>query len=63
MVLMLIDVRPAHFYSLARRKVFIELPEEAGTDKSKVGRLLRSMHGSRDAGVNCEFAICQLIAG
>ena len=30
-VLMLIDVRRAHFYGPARRKVFIELPEE-GTD-------------------------------
>ena len=43
-VLMMIDVRRAHFYSLARRKVFVELPEEAGTDKSKVGRLHKSMY-------------------
>ena len=50
-VLMLIDVRRAHFHSPARRKVFIVLPEEAGTDKSKVGRLPRSMHGCRDAGL------------
>ena len=33
----------------------------AGTDKSKVGRLLRSMYGCRDAGVNWEFAICQVM--
>ena len=58
---MLIDVRWAHFYSPARRKVFVELPEEAGTDKCKVGRLLRSTHGCRDAGVNREFAICQVM--
>ena len=36
-VVMLIDVRRAHFYSAARRKVFVELPAEACTDKSKVG--------------------------
>ena len=34
-VYMLVDVRKAYFYNLARRKEFIELPEEAGTDKSK----------------------------
>ena len=50
-VLMLMGVRRAHFHGAARRKVFVELPEEAGTDKSKVGRLLRSMYGCRDAGV------------
>ena len=37
-VLMLINVRWAHFYSPVRRKVLVELPEEASTDKSKVGR-------------------------
>ena len=58
MVLIVIDVRRAHFYSAARRKVFVELPVEACTDKSKVGRLLRSMYGCRDAGLNWEFAIC-----
>ena len=39
-VLMLIDVRWVHFYSSARRKMFVELLEEACTDKSKVGRSL-----------------------
>ena len=33
---MLIDVRRAHFYSPARRRVFVELLEEASTDKSKI---------------------------
>ena len=61
MVLMLIDVRRAHFCSAARRKVFVELPEEACTYKGKVGRLLRSTHGCRDAGVNREFEICQVM--
>ena len=48
-------------YSDAQRKVFVELPAEACTDKSKVGRLLRSMYGCRDALVNREFAICQVL--
>ena len=61
MLLILIDVRQTHFYSLARRRVFVELPEEAGSDKSKVGRLLGSMYGCRDSGVNWEFAICQVM--
>ena len=45
LVLMLIDVRWARFYRAAQRKVFVELPAEACTDKSKVGRLLRSTYG------------------
>ena len=54
-------MRRAHFYSAARRKVFVELPAEACTDKSKVGLLLGSMYGCRDAGVNWEFAICKVM--
>ena len=50
------------FDSAARRKVFVDLPAEACTDKSKVGPfLLRSMCGRRDAGVNWEFAICKVM--
>ena len=60
-VLMLIDVRRAPFYSAARRKVFVELPAEAGAGKGKVGRLLRRMYGCRDAGVYWEFAICEVM--
>ena len=60
-VLMLIDVRRAHFYSTARRKVFVQLPAEAGADESKVGRLLRSMYDCRDAGVNWEFEFCEVM--
>ena len=50
----------AHFCCLARRNLFVELLEEADTDNSEVGRLLRSMYGCRDAGVIWEFAICQV---
>ena len=40
-VLMQIDVRRGHFYSAARRRVSVELPAEACTEKSKVGLLLK----------------------
>ena len=56
-VLMLIDVCRAQFYSAARRKVFVELPAEASASKDKVGRLLRSVYDCRVAGVNWEFAL------
>ena len=60
-VLMLINVRRAHSYCAARRKVFVELPPEACTDKSKVGRFPRCVYGCRDAGVNWEFSICEVM--
>ena len=61
LVSMLTDVRWARFYRAAQRKVFVELPAEACTDKSKVGRLLRSTYGCWDTGVNWEFATCQVM--
>ena len=57
--LMLIDVRRP--ISAARRKTFVELPAEACTNKGKVGLLIGSMYGCRDAGVNWEFAICKVM--
>ena len=60
-VIMLIDVRRAHFYSKARREIHVELPSEAGVDKSKVGRLIQMMYGCRDAGVCWEFTIAELL--
>ena len=36
-------------------------PAEADAGKGKVGRLLRSMYGCRDAGVNWEFTICEVM--
>ena len=42
-VLMLIDVRRAHFYSAARKKVFVELLAEAGAGKGKVGAFCEVM--------------------
>ena len=42
-------------------KVFVELPAEASAGKGKVGRLLRSMYGCRDAGVKWECAFCEVM--
>ena len=39
----------------------MELPAEAGAGKGKVGRLLWSMYDCRDARVNWEFAICEVV--
>ena len=62
-VLVLMNVRRAHINSAARRKVFVERPAEASTDKGRVGRLLRSMYGCRDVGVYGDFAMCQVSFG
>ena len=42
-----IDVKKAHFWSPVRRRLLVELPPEAGEDKSKVGLLKRSLYGTR----------------
>ena len=44
------------FTALPSGKVFLEVPSEACTDKSKVGLLLGSRYGCRDAGVNSRSA-------
>ena len=43
--------------SPATRELFVELPPELGRGPNKVGKLLRSMYGCRDAGLNWELAI------
>ena len=60
-VLMLIDVRQALFYSAARRKVFVELPAETCTDRRNVSRWLRSMRGCRDAGHDLDLVLCRVV--
>lgn len=55
---MFVDVKRAHFVSDATRELFVELPEEirrAGEDK--VGRLLKTLYGTRDAASNWERPI------
>ena len=54
--LMCIDVRRAHFYAKAIRRVFVRLPEEdpASENKDACGELLISMYGTQDAAANWE---------
>jgi len=56
--LRLVDVKRAHFCAPAAREVYVELPSEAGEPQDKVGRLLKSMYGCRDAGLNWEREVC-----
>ena len=50
-----IDVRSAYFYAEAARNIYIyiELPEE-DSEAGQVGKLKKSMHGTRDAVQNWE---------
>ena len=58
-VLLVIDVRRAHFYAKARRRVYIELPEGdgRGPGSRQCGLLRKSLFGTRDAAQNWE---CEL---
>ena len=47
--MLLIDVKKAHFNSKCTEDVFIELPEEVGAAKGKVGKLSRWLYGFRPA--------------
>ena len=49
-----IDVRRAYFYAEAARNIYIDLPEE-DYEEGKVGKLRKSMYGTRDAAQNWEM--------
>jgi hypothetical protein len=54
--IMLIDIKRAHFYAPAQRRLFVELPPEDpryGEDDI-CGELLQSLYGTRDASSNWE---------
>ena len=55
-VLLVIDMRRAYFHAKARRRVYIELPEEdgGGPGSRKCGLLRESLYGTRDAAQNWE---------
>jgi len=56
--LMFIDMKRAHFVSDTTRELYIELPDEVKRPgEDKVGRLLRSLYGTRDAAANWEKTI------
>ena len=56
-VLMFLDIKKAHFCAPARRRILVELPDELGLSKDYVGLLHRSLYGTRDAPLNWEMAI------
>ena len=56
-VLMFLDIKKAHFWAPARRRILIELPAELGVSRDYVGLLHRSLYGTRDAPSNWEMAI------
>ena len=53
-VVVTIDVRRAYFYAPATREVYVELPAEetVGHTERMRGKLLTSVHGTRDAAAN-----------
>ena len=55
--LIFIDVKKAHFWSPARRRLLVELPSGMGYPPGKVGLLRKSLYGTRDAPANWEAAI------
>ena len=55
--LIFIDVKKAHFWSPARRRLLAELPSGMGYPPGKVGLLWKSLWGTRDAPANWEAAI------
>ena len=59
--LIFIDVKKAHFWSPARRRLLVELPPEAGYPPDKVGLLKKSLYGTRDAPANWEAAIKEVM--
>lgn len=53
-----VDVKRAHFVSAATRRICVELPPECKKEgEDKVGLLLKSMYGTRDAAANWEREI------
>ena len=50
--LALIDVKRAYFYAKAKRGIFVKLPD--GQRARHVRKIIKSMHGARDAASNWE---------
>ena len=56
--LVFLDVKRAHFYLDATRELYVELPLEATKPgEDVVGKLLKSLYGTRDAPLNWELQI------
>lgn len=55
------DVRRAHFYPLATKHLYVDLPDEAQEGRNMCARLLKSMHGTTDAATNCSHAYTSVL--
>ena len=55
-----IDIRRAYFHSKARRRVFVQLPEE-DAQEGMCGMLLKAMYGTRDAAQNWEYEYAEFM--
>jgi hypothetical protein len=55
-----IDVKRAYFHALAKRDVYVKLPQE-DREEGKCGKLNKAMYGTRDAALNWEEAYCDFM--
>ena len=54
-LILILDVKRAHFRSPATRELYVDLPSEAGCPDGFTARLLQSMYGTTDAAQNWEI--------
>lgn len=61
--LLFLDIKKAHFWADARRRLLVELPKETGIDTEKFVGLLRKslLYGTRDAPSNWEATILRVM--
>ena len=59
------DVKKGYFYGVPSRSLYVRFPPELGLSKRVVGRLVRCMYGTRDAGAIWEacYATCLVDLG
>ena len=61
-LIVFLDIKKAHFWADARRRILGELPAETGVDTQKfVGLLKKSLYGTQDAPANWEATILRVM--
>ena len=65
MEMMILDVRRAHFYAKALRRIFVEMPREDArwNECQGVAELLMSLYGTQDAAANWEAEYSSKLQG
>ena len=58
-----VDVKKAYFYGIPDRHLYVRFPAELGMPKNMVGRLVRCMYGTRDAGAIWENMLHRMSLG